>query len=210
MTVRNAASMPAESSDWTARGYHGCGNVQPLLGSLTGRTAIICGNGAGVFAQLTEAQSASPDAVVFGVNDVGMYLPTMDHWMSLHADHLLPWTLVRAQAVPTSAPYLVHSATARIGVQHVWDRLTPCFALSGYWAMQLAWIMGAAQIVLCGCPGEASPRFFEAASRTDFAYGGGDDGIKAQLMKEMSRLPAFKAAVRSISGGFTEHYFGRI
>ncbi len=212
MTIRNAASMPARLSEWEARGYHGSGNVQPLIGSIAGRSAIICGNGAGVFEQAEQARAQLDQPVLFGVNDVGMYLPDMDHWVSLHQEQLFTWSLVRAMTVKTNHPYMVHSVDARQGVQAVWECLTPCFALSGYFAMQIAWIMGASRIVLCGCPGEAAPRFFEAIPRTDFAYGGGiagrEDGIRQQLMKEMSRVEGFKDAVRSISGGMTQDYFG--
>jgi hypothetical protein len=87
--------------------------------------------------------------------------------------------------------------------------------LSGYLAMQIAWVMGADRIVLCGCPGTQTKRFFEASlgrehANTNFGYGGGsgsgDEGVRQQVEREMRRLPDFKAAVRSLSG-WTKTYF---
>ena len=206
MTVRNAETMPAGLSEWQARGYHGAGGYG-YVNAIAGRPAIICGNAAGVFEQARRASAELPDAVVFGVNDAGMYLPVLDHWVSLHQDKAFIWSLMRSITINTNRPYTFHSVDARQGVTAVWDKLTPCFALSGYFAMQLAWIMGASPIILCGCPGEPAPRFFEAEPRQDFTYA--DKGIQQQLIKEMSRVPGFKDAVRSMSGGFTESYFGR-
>ena len=104
-----------------------------------------------------------------------------------------------------------HSVDPRPAVNYVWEGLTTLFALSGYFAMQIAYIMGAELIVLCGCPGESKRRFFEHASRADFGYGSGsassDSGVRIQLLKEMGRLPQFAERVRSMSG-FTQEFFG--
>ena len=212
MTVRNAASMPASLSQWEARGYHGNGNVAPLIGSLAGRSVIVCGNASGVFLQLEIAQAQIADPVIIACNDVGMYLPTVDHWVSLHHDKLRAWRDVRWQESHGHETTKYHSVDRRPYIDYAWEQLTPCFVLTGYFAMQIAWILGAEQIVLCGCPGDAVPRFFESSAREDFFYGSGptgrEDGIRLQLIKEMSRVAGFKDAVRSISGGFTQNYFG--
>lgn len=203
--------MPASSSEWEARGYHGSGNVQELIGSIAGRSAIVCGNGAGVFEEFEQARSQIDDPVVFAVNDVGIYLPLLHNWCSLHTDHLAPWRAVRWLNCKNIEVTKYHGVDYRPNVDYVWDRLTPCFALSGYFAMQLAWVMGADRIVLCGCPGDHTKRFFEAQPREDFGYGNhrsnGDQGVRQQLEHEMKRLPEFKAAVRSCSG-WTKAYFG--
>jgi hypothetical protein len=85
------------------------------------------------------------------------------------------------------------------------------FGLSGYFAMQVAYLMGCQPIVLCGCPGEPMARLFEAEARTDFGYGAGtsenDRGIQRQLMAEMERVLEFKARIQSCSG-WTKAYFG--
>lgn len=222
MTVRNAASMGTYGSDWQARGYAGKGNVGELLGSLTGRQAIICGGAAGVFEELAAAQAVLPEAVIFAVNEVGMFLPKVDHWVSLHADNLWAWKVVRDRHPRSAERLKTHSETPRGWLDYVWEQLTPEFCLSGYFAMQLAWIMGADRIVLCGCPGDGTPRFFEARCREradshapldGFAYGQGtassDVNIVAQVQREMERVSGFKDAVRSMSG-WTREFFGSI
>jgi hypothetical protein len=208
--------MGTYGSDWQARGYSGKGNVGDLLGSLTGRPAIICGGGAGVFHELDEAVAALPDAVIFAVNEVGMYLPKLDHWVSLHPDNLDAWKRVRWLHPREKEFTKYHSDSQRAWLDYCWQQLTPLFCLSGYFAMQIAWVMGADRIVLCGCPGEKAPRFFEAGIRRreagdGFGYGGGTDGsdasVRDQVEREMKRVPDFRNAVRSMSG-WTKEFFG--
>jgi hypothetical protein len=214
MTVRNAATMREHGAAWQSAGYSGSGNVVDLLGTLQGKVAIVCGNAAGVFEEYEYMVSRlSPDkVVVFGVNDVGMYLPRLDHWVSLHSDNISVWKAVRWMNSKDQESAKYHSVDAKKDVNYVWDRLTPVFALSGYFAMQIAYLMQAEKIVLCGCPGSTAKRFFEFAARTDFGYGNGngtgDAGVRQQLIEEMNRLPEFKKRVRSLSG-WTKHYFGR-
>lgn len=202
--------MGTYGSTWEAGGYSGAGLVGSLIGSLQGRTAIVCGSGEMVFYELSDAMTKEPDSVIFAANDVGMYLPRLDHWCSLHTDNLGPWKNVRWLHARGSEDTQYHGIDQRPFINHVWQGLTPLFALSGYFAMQIAHIMGAERIILCGCPGDHSLRFFEAAPRPDFGYGGGpagsDKSIREQLVKEMSRLPAFKEKVRSM-GGWTQEFF---
>jgi hypothetical protein len=166
-----------------------------------------------VFEEFEKARKLFPDAIIYGVNDVGMYLEKMDHWVSLHADNLGPWKSVRWTKAFPSEHTEYHSVTSRPFVDHLWEGLTPLFALSGYFAMQLAYIMGAENIVLCGCPGDSTRRFFEAVARPDFGYGSGtagsDSGVRQQVENEMKRLPEFKARVRSL-GGWTRDFFGGV
>lgn len=215
MALRRAESMGTEGSIWQHAGYSGCGNVEGLLGSSTDRPAIIAGNASGVFEEVEEVLGIVPNSLIYAVNDVGMFLPRVDHWVSLHADFLPRWMDVRNQH-HASAPMRTHSHDPKPAVDYAWEGLSPLFALSGYFAMQIAWLMGCRPIILCGCPGSRMPRFFEAQPRTvvdGFGYGGGmtrqDEGIAKQLVSEMNRLPNFKAAVRSMSG-WTWELFGGI
>jgi len=218
MTVRNAASMPAGLSEWEARGYHGSGNVKELIGSLAGRSALVCGSGAGVFEEVEAAQAVLEEPVIFACNDVGMFLPHVDHYVSLHTDNLAAWKSVRWLNCQSTARTVYHGVDPKPFVDYHWSRLTPTFCLSGYFGMQLAWLMGCERIVLCGCPGTQTKRFFEARlgrehAGNNFGYGNsvsnGDQGIRQQLEQEMRRLPLFKAAVRSMSG-WTQSFFGGI
>lgn len=205
--------MGTYGSTWQRNGYCGCGAVEEFLGSLDGRPAAICGNAHTVFEELGAVRAHyGLDLEVFGVNDVGMYLDRMDHWCSLHSANLEAWKAVRWLHRRSGENVRIHSVHPAPGVEVVWDKLTPVFALSGYFAMQLAWVMGARPIILCGCPGSQVRRFFDAAPRPDFGYGAGpagsDVGIQEQLRAEMRRLPDFRAAVRSLSG-WTADFFGR-
>lgn len=215
MTVRNAASMGNYGAEWESRGYAGGGNVGSLLGSLRGRPAIIAGNACTVFSDMERATKIAPDAVIFGVNDIMMYLPRLDHGVSLHGDNIQYWKAVRWQRSTRLETAYYHSVDGRPYLDYAWERLTPCFALSGYFAMQIAWLMGCSPILLCGCPGNLMRRFFEGTPREDkqdqFGYGGGDtgsdEGIRQQIISEMQRLPDFKEAVFSMSG-WTKTFFG--
>ena len=204
MTTRNAATMGSYGATWAHNGYAGCGNVQELVGTLKGRVALVIGSGDGVFNDIKNAQSKIGKlAVVFAVNDIGMFLPVVDHWVSLHGQNLGAWKNVR-WLHPREREYTkYHSVDSYPYIDYVWQELTPVFSLSGYFAMQIASIMDAEQIILCGCPGDATRRFFDLDSH--FSYD--KEGVRAQVEHEMARLPEFKAKVRSMSG-WTRDYFG--
>ena len=196
---------------WQSGGYCGSGNVEPLIGSLCGRTAVVVGSAFTVFEELRYVLTRYVEPIVFAVNDIGMFLPKVDHWVSLHADNLGVWKAVRWLQARNMEACKYHTPDPRPVTDYCWERLTPMFCLSGYFAMQIAYIMGAQLVILVGCPGEPVRRFFEAGARTDFGYGGsqfnGDQGVRAQLEHEMHRLPDFKNKVRSTSG-WTKTYFG--
>lgn len=205
MTVRNAASMPVSQADWVHRGFSGHGDMGRWFEVMAGRTAIVCGNGAGVWEQYASACALVHDPIIVAVNDVGMYLPTVDHWVSLHVDAFPAWQSVRNMQERPPESTQIHSATPRGFLDAWWDRLTPQFPLSGYFAMQLCWVMGAERIVLCGCPGDSSPLWYGPRTRGPFDYG--SLNIQAMVQHEMQTRPDFKAAVRSLSG-WTQTYFG--
>lgn len=211
MVNRNAASMGIYNANWECDGYSGAGNVEEIIGSLAGRVAIIAGGADTVFDDIRQAIKEIRDPVWFGVNDIGMYLPKLDHWVSLHADNLSAWKAVRWLNSRSLEIAKYHSCTQRPVIDYCWDLLTPTFALSGYFAMQIAYIMGADLIVLCGVPGDQRRKFTDLFPREDFGYGsgtsGGDHGVREQLEKEMERLPMFKNKVRSMSGA-TKDFFG--
>lgn len=213
MTTRNAASMGSYLSDWQHKGYCGRGPVTGLLDCHQGRPALVVGNGEGVFEQVREASVRLSDPVVFAANDVGMYLPKLDHWVSLHTDNLGAWKAVRWLHAREKEVTQYHGVDARPFIDHNWEGLTPLFCLSGYFAMQLAWLMGCAPIVLCGCPGDSTRRFFDVEARQDFGYGGmqsgSDRGVREQIEQEMKRMPELKAVVRSMSG-WTKEFFGEV
>lgn len=213
MTEYSTPGMGTYGSTWQHGGYSGQGNVGGLLDSEKGRAALICGNAETVFADYAKAIQAYPNALVFGVNDVGMYLPTLHHWVSLHGDRLKVWKPVRWLENRSHERAWLHSTDVHPQVDYVWAYLNPLFALSGYFAMQIAWLMGCRPILLCGCPGLPMRRWFDVKSRDTFGYGGGaeaaDTNIQQQVVREMKRVPELKQAVRSMSG-WTQEFFGSI
>ena len=185
---------------WHFRGYSGNQDqIESFIDSLSGRSAIVAGGAAGVLAEMAEAKGQLDDPVIFATNDIGKVIKWA-HWVSLHPDKFFS---------PGQA--MTHTAFGN-GAQFDWRIEPEHFPLSGYFAMQLAWIMGCDRIVLCGCPGEAGPRFDGSANEyAGFGYGSGttgsDSAVKSMLERTMKRLPEFKAAVRSMSGA-TKHFFG--
>lgn len=194
------------------KGYSVSGPAASLMNSLAGRTALVCGNAETVFDDFHEAKRRSDNPVIFAVNDVGMYLPTVDHWVSLHGDKLKAFAAVRGIDASLGQGFLLHTNWKTYGLETTWE-LEPAFSLSGYFAAQVAYLMGCETIIFCGCPGDGTRRFFDAAPRTDFAYGAGDSsGDKAareQLVKEMARVSEMKATIRSMSG-WSRDFFGSI
>ena len=201
MLVQNAL---LHKESWSRLGYSCLGNTEHLLGSCQGRTAIVCGNARGVFEEYDEVRQ--PGFLIFAVNDVGCYLAHVDHWVSLHTPRLDHWIEVRRD--PTSRPmgnldFHVHDAGLYgLRTWYQWTGLTPLMALSGMFAAQVAYLMGCERIVLCGCPNDATPRFFELTC-TNHAY----VETQKQIKQEMAYKPEFKATIRSMSG-FTRDYFG--
>lgn len=215
MTEYNTIGMGVHGSTWQAGGYSGAGNVSELINSCVDKPAVVVGSARGVFDELEIVRSiyGPDDLVVYGVNDVGMYLHKLDHWVSLHGDNLAAWKNVRWLHDIHPSSTKVHTYTQRESADYNWLFLTPLLALSGYFAMQIAYLMGCSPIILTGCPGDGTPRFFEHHRRDGFSYGNGvgpsDKGIKSQIVGEMARLPKFMDKVRSMSG-WTRDFFGGI
>lgn len=193
--------------EWEAKGYVGGGNVGDLIDSLQGRPAIVAGSARGVFGEVDRATSFfGGRALVFAVNDVGVLLPRVDHFVSLHTPRLDYWVAIRRD--PTGASYGNVDFRVHDGGLHgprlwyQWSKLTPTMSYSGYFAAQIAYLMGCSPVVLCGCPGDDTPRFWEKQSRPG-AYAKGQANIK----QEMEFKPDFKKVVRSMSG-WSREFFG--
>jgi len=197
-------------SGWTYGGYSGRGNVAALLGSEAGRPALICGTARGVFDDMAAANERIEEPLILAVNEFGLFSNEAHAWISLHVNHLEAWQPVRYHnRLP---PLPIHGPAPHRTITWAWDAMEPVrFGLSGYFALQVAYLMGCEPIILCGCPGSPAPRFYERDSRPDFGYGTGDsqndEGIRHQLEREMTRLSEFKSRVRSQSG-WTRDYFG--
>jgi hypothetical protein len=199
--------MGSAGATWQAHGYSGAGNVAELIDSAKGRAAVVCGSAVTVFMDMSKAMQTLEDPLIFAVNDVGMFLPQVDHWVSLHAKNLLAWKQVRWLHPHAVASTQYHSIDALDGIDYCWQGLAPLLVLSGYFAAQIAYLMGCNPIVLAGCPGNATRRFFEAESHYGYGVRENESSIQHQLMAEMHRVPEFRYAVYSMSG-WTREFFG--
>lgn len=200
----NAQTYRGLDLKWECRGYFGNGSVESLFDTLRGRSAIVAGNGRGVFQEVEEV-SRHNNPVIFAANDVGMYLPRVDHFVSLHPTKLKSWVEIRRDKFSRpvgNLDFKVHSHGAPKLADYDWQDLTPLMSLSGYFAAQIAYLMGAQPIILCGCPGDASPRFWETKCSNE-AYVNSQE----QIRKEMTFKPEFKAVIRSVSG-WSNGFFG--
>lgn len=198
----NAASMGKYGASWECRSYFGSGNVQPLLDSLAGRRAVVCGNAKGVFEDVDKI--LLKEDVVFAANDVGMYLPRLDHWCTLHYMKLPHWTAIRNDAFSRqigNVDYKTHSHGSDLA-HFDWFGLTPIMPLSGLFAAQVAYLMGCDPIILVGCPNDQTPRFFETTPVEAYVT------VQKTIKSEMAFKPDFKKAIRSVSG-WTKEYFGQ-
>lgn len=213
MTNFTSPGMGTYGSTWQSHGYSGAGNVEELIDSIKGKVAIVAGSAHGVFDEVDFLRRSYTydEVLVFAVNDVGMFLERVDHWVSQHGDQLPYWQAVRwLHAKGEEVKY--HSGEFdNEPINYTWHHINPSFALSGYFAAQIAYIMGAERIILCGCPGSKSKRFFESNPRLDNVYGSYEESpgniIRDQFIKEMERLPDFKSRMRSMSG-WTKEFLG--
>lgn len=189
---------------WTAKGFSGEG-CEHLIDSLKGQPAIVAGNARGVFEEVNAAESRMGRCLVFGVNDVAVLLPRVDHMVSLHTPKLEHWRYLRLD--PTSKGYgnkdfQTHDAGLYGKTEfHQWKHLTPVLALSGYFAAQIAYLMGCSPIVLCGCPGDDTPCFWSNERSSGY------EKVQSSFMAEISRNPEFRGALRSQSG-WTREFLG--
>jgi hypothetical protein len=193
--------------EWEAKGYVGGGNVAELIDSAAGTPALVAGSARGVFDEVDRATSVfGGHPLTFAANDVGVLLPRLDHFVSLHTARLDFWVAIRRD--PTGSSYgnidfRVHDG-GLYGVRpwYQWKELTPTMSLSGMFAAQIAYLMGCQPIVLCGCPNDDTPRFWETISRSK-------DYCKAQasIKQEMEYKPDFKNVVRAMSG-WSKSFFG--
>jgi hypothetical protein len=204
MGVINARMMGSYGAAWTHKGYAGSGNVEHLLESLRGRPAIVAGNGRGVFEEVIHCPLGNP--VVFAANDVAVFLPHLDHMVSLHTPKLENWAWLRRDDSSVgygNKDFEIHDA-GLYGKRtwHQWEGLTPTMALSGMFAAQIAYLMGCEPIVLCGCPNDDTPRFWEQTC-TNRSY----RETQESLISEMGYKPEFKKVLRSMSG-WSKEFFG--
>jgi hypothetical protein len=206
----NAISAGSLGAGWESKGYFGGGNVEEILDSLSGQAAIIAGSAKGVFDEVEAATAILQRVNIFAVNDVGVILPHVDHFVSLHTPKLVHWVELRRDE--TSAGYGNRDFRVHDGglydkrEWYQWKALTPTMSLSGMFAAQIAYLMGCHLIVLCGVPCDSTPRYWETGTSTKNT---GYQNSQRQIREEMAYKPNFKSRVRSMSG-WSREFFGTL
>jgi hypothetical protein len=146
--------------------------------------------------------------IIYAANDVGVYLPHVDHMVSLHTPKLDHWVGLRRDATSKgygNKDFRVHDGGLYDEREwHQWTGLTPIMALSGLFSAQIAWLMGCSPIVLCGCPTDDTPCFWQYDGIANVAY----VRVQGQFKAEVDRNPEFKKALRSMSGWSKEYVGG--
>ena len=195
---------------WESKGYVGEGNTAGLLDSLSGRPAIVAGSGKGVFEEVQRTTRIMREPVIFAVNDVGVLLPHIDHFVSHHTPRLVHWVNIRRD--PTGGSYgntdfNVHDSGLYGAADWCqWTGLTPKMSLSGLFAAQIAYLMGCVPIVLAGCPTDDTPRFWETEYKTCNV---GYEKTQKTFQQELYFKPEFKRVLRSMSG-WSKEFLGGI
>lgn len=192
---------------WSFKGYSGQG-CRGLFDSLCDRPAIVAGSARGVFEEISRAQSILGGSLVFASNDVGVLLPRVDHFVSLHGPRLEHWVALRRDPTGTgygNVDFEVHDA-GKHGTREGWNQwtgLSPLMALSGLFAAQIAFLMGCKPIVLCGCPTDDTPRFWESEGRPGYAKS------QQMFLSEVGRNRELADALLSMSG-WTKKVLGEL
>lgn len=202
---------------WEHHGIKGEGNPPPCFKERDGGVALVIGSGRTVWEDLDrflgpnktqplqrrllqwteETGWDGRHGDVIAVNDIGMYLHChVRHWASLHGDHLVLRSNIRARVRPSSVKPTLHCHVDHPGVNVVW-RLVNNGGLSGLFAAKVAILMGYDRVVMAGCPTDDTGCFFDPA---DAGGPHGQRHVGLAWQQEMQQIPALRELVRSMSG----------
>lgn len=180
-------------------------------------TAIVCGSGPAVWAELAQARVAAPEAAIIGVNLTALFLAHVDHLVSLHPELVGPLRDLRASCdwVPAhqQAP-ATHSRRDHPGVDHVWP-LPPQGrqGTSSLFAVHVAFGLGYERVILAGVPLDGARRFFDPPGAPQWRGGSDPRGIDGLAQDrrpwEEAARTWFEGRVRS-AGGWTADLLGGI
>lgn len=118
--------------------------------------------------------SAIPDLII-GVNKVGMELPYLTDWVSLHADQLLNWDRVRRarfynrRARLWTADHIIdnmklHGDPDLLSTEYLWDGTSTALAVF------VAAALRCDRVLLIGAPLIDGPHYYEGESFTQSSY----------------------------------------
>ena len=201
---------------WTRHGIQGQGTAPPwIAGQYAGKSLMIIGCGRNVWEDLTHypryqygPMQKPYDPMVYhafdvmAINEIGMYLPHVDHWVSMHDDVLRHLSEIRKQL--GLAETMLHSNTPLRPDTHcaccggmVYWHLAAALGCSGLLAVHIAVLLGYEAILLAGIPADNHGNFYHPATM------GGTHGVvraKERWEAAIRRVPAIAQRVRSLSG----------
>ena len=211
-----------ETVTWSVHGIEGYGEKPSLIGTCKG-PVIIVGCGRTVWDDLSTFSHRWP---IMALNDIGLYLPIVHHWVSLHDDILICFhetrcRLKRPEAHSLHSAYGTHTRrlemeaasnrilwpvqrTARADLNYaelnLWH-LKPYCSISGVFAVFVALLLGYEHIVLAGIPADSSGGFYDPPGR--FGPHGNNRYLR-RWAETLDLYPIVKERVRSLSGNTRE------
>jgi len=163
--------------------------------------ALVVGGGPQALPEYCKALSyTESDDLTIAVNHAGIHLPVFDHWVSLHARELFyQWNPSRACPLPHHRLWGAYSIRDNSDLHHLplnwcsycWDGSSSALAIN------VARVLGAQQILLCGVPLEDGPHFYDGPDFTQSEY------TREQWSQHLHEL----TGVRSM-GGWTKQVLG--
>lgn len=182
---------------WKHRGITGGGAEPPsYLGKYYGNL-IILGGGRSVWDDYVRLKDKGFTGQIMAVNDIGMYFDQpIEHWVSLHPDHLRAWAQLRMKhSLPM--PRLLHTNRHTHDINVCWD-LQPYAPFSGLYAAQVGLSLGYNMMVMCGVPQDGKGRFFDPPWMDNTEHADSNQ-LKAfrHIIEQNQEL---RGALRSMSG----------
>ena len=161
-------------------------------------------SGTGTFTGLRRWQeSGSHD--VMAVNDIGQWLTCkIEHWCSLHADHLMNWMTLRRHHGLNCDAIQTHGHKEKPGIDNPWPMVPNMGGLSGLYAAMLGVLLGYEKVVLAGIPCDGTGRFYDPP---DSGGMHGERSIITAWEENMNCYPEMKEYVTSLSG-YTREVLG--
>ena len=140
------------------------------------------------------------------VNQMGIFMPNIQHWFTIHSSILPGWQDVRADAVRgLNSDYVTHSKQGGVQTDVNWTIRPHHGTTSGMAAIMVALCLGYERVVLAGIPADDTGHFYPADSMSETEFCETYGQYKGNWL-ELEHT-AFDGRVRSLSGN-TKKWFG--
>ena len=200
---------------WHVLDIQGEGEAPPgLAGMYAGRDVLIIGCGRTVWQDLLEwpryqhgpmrkpYDASQPEIDIMAINEIGLYLPHVDHWVSMHDDVLRHLSEIRKRLA--LAETMLHSDRPVGKDTHcyccggiVYLRFVANMLNSGLLAVHIALLLGYDEILLAGIPADNEGNFYHPPGVKGIH---GVNRARERWEMALQRIPAIAARVRSLSG----------